>query len=181
MSAGTYPISVIAKLLLLTERRIQQLTKEGHLPKGERGKYELVPVVQAYVRYLRDRAIAGDAAGGEMDDKRRLAKARADIAEFEAQRLAHELVPVEEVEKQWTEITARFRARALGVAPKAAPMVAMETETEACHEIIETFVHEALAELASTEVEDRDAAGAGGSGGDAGGGAASEADDLGVG
>ena len=49
-------------------------------------------------------------------------------------------------------MVSRFRQRSLSVAPKAAPLVAVETATEACHEIIETFIHEALAELAATEV-----------------------------
>ena len=161
MAAGpaapaTYPVATIAKLLMLTDRRVQQLVQEGHLPKAERGRYELVPVVQAYVRYLRERVLGGgieDGAGGRPDDKKRLMKARADIAEFEAARLAEELVPVDEVTKEWAELVSRFRARCLSIAPKAAAMVANEVATEACHDIIETFVHEALAELSATVVE----------------------------
>ena len=40
-SAATYPVSTIAKLLMLTERRVQQLTADGVIPKPERGRYEL--------------------------------------------------------------------------------------------------------------------------------------------
>ena len=61
MSAATYPVATIAKLLLLTERRVQQLTREGVLPRADRGRYELAPVVQAYVRYLRDRMLPSEA------------------------------------------------------------------------------------------------------------------------
>ncbi len=46
--ATTHPVETIAKLLILTERRVQQLAREGILPKAEHGRYELVPVVQAY-------------------------------------------------------------------------------------------------------------------------------------
>ena len=40
MAAATQPIAVIAKLLDLTERRVQQLSREGVIPKAERGRYE---------------------------------------------------------------------------------------------------------------------------------------------
>ena len=50
-SRATYGVDTISKLLLLTPRRIQQLVREGVLPRSERGRYELVPVVQAYVGY----------------------------------------------------------------------------------------------------------------------------------
>jgi hypothetical protein len=35
--AATHPVATIAKLLLLTERRMQQLTREGVLPRADRG------------------------------------------------------------------------------------------------------------------------------------------------
>ena len=71
MSEQTYPVSTIAKLLILTERQVQSLAKQGVLPKTERARYELVPVVQAYIRYLRERAMGG-AVGGTEDDRIRL-------------------------------------------------------------------------------------------------------------
>ena len=36
--ATSFNIQAIAKLLKLSERRIQQLAKEGIIPKAERGK-----------------------------------------------------------------------------------------------------------------------------------------------
>jgi phage terminase Nu1 subunit (DNA packaging protein) len=179
---ASYPLATIAKLLMLTDRRVQQLAKEGHIPRAERGRYELVPAVQGYVRYLRDRAINGDVGeGGEASDRARLIKARADIAEMEAQRLAEDLVSVGDVERATADMVARFRARSLAIPSKAAPMVAMEETTEACHEIIETFVHEALAELSVTAVESRGPIGGADEAGDAGGSTPAEADDLGMG
>lgn len=151
--AATYPVETIAQLLDLTPRRVQQLSAEGVIPKAERGRYELVPAVKGYVRFLKERAINADVSGDQTTEhKRRLMKARADIAEFEAQRLAGELVPVDQVEKVWTEIVSRFRQRALAVSPKAAPLTAVDPTTEGCAEIIETYINEALAELASTDV-----------------------------
>ena len=65
MSEQTYPVSTIAKLLILTERQVQSLAKDGVLPKAERGRYVLVPVVQSYIRYLRERAIGGGMGGSD--------------------------------------------------------------------------------------------------------------------
>jgi len=164
----SYPVKLISKLLMLTERRVQQLSKEGVLPKGERGRYELVASVQGYIKFLRDRAIGEDLPGDAVSSNRaRILKARADIAELEAERLAGSLIPASEVQSTWVAAVSRFRQKALAIPVKAAPLVSVETEIDACHEIVETFVHEALAELAATVVQ---AAGAsGGDGADAGG------------
>lgn len=177
--AVTYPVDTIAKLLDLTPRRVQQLAAEGIIPRADGGRYELVPVVRGYVKYLRDRAIGAEMPAVEGEHKRRLLKPRADIAEFEAQRLAGDLVPLGDVEKTWTQIVSQARQRMLGVAPKAAPLVAVETAVPACHEIIETPTHEALAELANTPIiADRPAADPGGGSSLVDGGAAADLDDL---
>ena len=55
MAGTTQPIAVIAKLLDLSERRVQQLSREGVIPKATRGQYDLVGSVRGYVRYLRSR------------------------------------------------------------------------------------------------------------------------------
>jgi hypothetical protein len=61
-SERTYQTEVIAKALLLTPRRVRQLTVEGVLTRardpatGEflRGRYELFPTLHAYIRFLRE-------------------------------------------------------------------------------------------------------------------------------
>lgn len=178
MAQATYSVDIIAKLLMLTPRRVQQLANDGVFPKGERGKYELVPTVQGYIKFLKDRAIGGDVQGDDSEHKRRLMKARADIAEMEAERMAGELVPVDAVEKTWTDIVARFRARMLAVPPKAAPLTSVDATVEGNHEIIETFIHEGLAELAATPIISIEATETGGGSDDEDGGAAPETDDL---
>lgn len=170
----------IAKLLMLSERRVRQLVEQGVLPKEERGRYALVPCIQAYIKFLRDRAIGGDISEAG-DDKARLLKAKADIAEMQAKETAGVLVRTEQVEQVWTEAVSRFRQRVLAVPSKAAPLTAVEVETEACHEIIETYLHEALAELSAGQVDGSDATGEGDAGDVDGSGAAAEAEDIGVG
>ena len=61
MSSATQPIGLIARLLDLSERRVQQLSREGVIPKAERGQYDLIGSVRGYVRYLRDQALKAQA------------------------------------------------------------------------------------------------------------------------
>ena len=146
----TVSVGTIAKLLDKTERRVQQLVIEGIIPRHSRGCYALVPAVNGYLKYLRDGAIP---SGEDGNQKRRLLKARADIAEMKAERLDAEHVPVGEVEKAWTEVLVRYGQRTMEIAPRAAPLLVGETSIIDCRRIIEELVHEALAELASIPME----------------------------
>lgn len=181
--SGTYPVGTIAKLLELTERRVYQLAAQGVIPRTPKGRYELVPAVRGYVRYLRDRAINADVKDGEEGDhKKRLTKARADIAEMEAERLRESLVPVENVERVWIEAASNVRARLLAIPHKVAPLVAVETNATVCAEMVEAQVHEALSGLADVKVDATSVATEESTTSDAGDdGAAAEADDLAMG
>jgi len=108
-----YPASTIAKLFNLTERRVQQLAKEGIIPKAERNKYDLVGSVRGYVKYLQDRALGRDdgAYAEESDiklERKRLIKAQADKTESENQKLRGELVPFELVEDVLNEVAVLY-------------------------------------------------------------------------
>lgn len=180
--SGTYPIATIAKLLELTERRVYKLAADGIIPRTPQGRYELVPAVRGYIRFLRDRAINADVKDGEEGDhKKRLMGARADIAEHEAKRLSGELVPVAHVARVWIDAAANVRARMLAIPQKTAPLVSVEADIERCHAILETQIHEALSELAGVEVVSTAVPGDDASENAADDGAAAEADDLGLG
>ena len=115
----TYPVKTIAKLLMLTDRRVQQLAKEGIIPKGERGRYELAPVVQAYIRYLQDR-VAGDPGEGTHDWGAARAKhmsAKADLAELELMKARSEVIDATEVKRAWQILLGEVRAGLIGATP----------------------------------------------------------------
>lgn len=116
----TYPVATIAKLLLLSERRIQQLTKEGVIPKAERGRYELAPAVQGYVRYLQERVAGSAPASGEIDyhkEKARKTRAEADIAEMDAALRKGSTIDADEVRRGWQKVLGEVRANLLGNTP----------------------------------------------------------------
>jgi phage terminase Nu1 subunit (DNA packaging protein) len=148
---ATQSVGTIAKLLILTEQRVQQLTQEGVIPKVARGKYELVGAVHGYIKYLRDRAVGADLPDSVGDSKSRILRAKAEMAEREAKEKSGKLVDVEQMILVVTSIVMRMRTRLLAIPVKAAPLVAVEAEIEPCRAIIETLVHEALAELSSTD------------------------------
>ncbi|WP_374349184.1 hypothetical protein [Chitinimonas sp.] len=90
---STVSVDTLGKLLDLTPRRIQQLVKEGVLPRPiERGQYEVVACVRTYVRHLSTLRYA------ESDDlqaqRTRLVKAQADRAERENAIAAGNLIDV---------------------------------------------------------------------------------------
>lgn len=157
---ATYPVATIAKLLLLTERRVQQLVAEGVLPKGERGRYELVPVVQGYIRYLRDRALNGDANEPEagMGDKARLLRAQADLAEMDATMRRGELVERGPVEAGLAAQDLALKDRLLTV-PLSAAADALEASAGAgaagIAEVYAKHIASALADVASSEIVTR--------------------------
>lgn len=172
MAANLQSIAVIARLLDLTERRVQQLGRDGVVPKPERGRYDLIGAVRGYVRYLREQVSHN--AGGAADfgaERIRLIKAKADLAEMEAAKMRGDLVAAAAVEQAWTDILARLRARLLVLPDRIAPLVHEETSIQAARNVIRKAVIEALSEIAATPVVAVDFEGAGAAGEDGGAGA----------
>lgn len=160
MSAGTptYPAKTIAKLLRLTERRVQQLAKEGVIPKAERGRYELAPAVQGYIGYLQER-IAGNASQVDSIDyhkeKARKIKAEADMAEIEASKRRGEAIDAAEVKRAWQLILGEIRANLIGATPtRIAQLIrGLEDETEV-KRIVREEIELAMKAASETDVED---------------------------
>ncbi len=156
------PLAVIARLLDLSERRVQQLSREGVIPKATRGQYDLVGAVRGYVAYLRAAAVQAQAGAPDFGVERaRLIKAKADIAEMEADGRRGELLPAEAVEASWTAVLARLRARLLVLPDRLAPLCAEETTIAGVRDQIRKAVREALDELAATLVVAADPDGSG--------------------
>ena len=105
----TYPIKTICEILDLTDRRVCQLGTDGIVPKkSERGRYELIPTVRAYIHWLRDRSLYSEAKARNgnivsLDEaRRRKLIAEAELAELELQKERGEVVSIAETEKSWT-------------------------------------------------------------------------------
>lgn len=109
-NAPTYPVATIAKLLLLSDRRVQQLTKEGVIPKAERGRYELAPAVQGYIRFLQERSLRSDTSPIDYHtEKARLTKMQADTAEIELAKARAEVASVATIERNLAGLFAEVK------------------------------------------------------------------------
>lgn len=148
---GLYPKKIIADLLNLSERRVEQLTHQKILPKAERGKYDLGPTVKAYVMYLQQRLSGGDEVidikalkdeklRAETDERR--AKAR--IAEMRAKALEGSLLEREQVVKEWTSRVTEVKAALLNLPQEIGFLFADSQYRTTVEEGVELFVEETL-------------------------------------
>lgn len=90
--SSLYKTEIIAKLFGLSPRRIQILTKDGILPAVETPKgrrYDLVPTIQTYVKYLSDKAHGKNRS--EREIQLREQKMEAEISLKESQSELHRL------------------------------------------------------------------------------------------
>ena len=149
MANPTIPVATLARLFNLTERRVQQMAREGIIPKPEKGKYDLIGCTRAYIKYLQERATGRDIEPQDAYlERARLLKAQADKVELEVKSMNGEVVPSEQMELLWSGLVASFRLRMLALPVWCTPQVMnLEThaEVESC---LREYVYEALNELA---------------------------------
>ena len=154
MSAATQPIGVIAKLLDLSERRVQQLSREGVIPKAERGQYDLIGSVRGYVRYLRDQAVKSQAGAPDyMAERARFIRARADLAEMDAQEKRRSLIAADQIEVAWIAVLALLRTRLLALPDRLAPQVFEQSTVGDTRNLIRAAIREVLDDLADPDIE----------------------------
>ena len=129
-----YESKVIAQLFGVSVRRIQQLTQEGIIETtqvhGEGRRYELVPTIQAYTKYLADKAYGREQSDREAELKEQ--KMRADIALEESQGELHQLktaiaagkyIAVEEVTLDYQRFFVTFKKFAMALPARLTDMV----------------------------------------------------------
>ena len=154
MSSATQPIGVIARLLDLSERRVQQLSREGVIPKAERGQYDLIGSVRGYVRYLRDQALKAQAGAPDYAAERaRFIRARADLAEMEAEEKRRSLIAADQIEAAWIAVLALLRTRLLALPDRLAPQVFEQSTVGDTRNLIRAAIREVLDDLAQPDIE----------------------------
>ncbi len=147
-----YSVKTIAELLMLSERRVQQLVQEKVIPRARAGEYDLVGSVQGYIRYLQDRIQTGD--DPDLTRERALlTKVQRETAELELAAMRGEMHRSEDVMTVWTEQIVNCRSRLLAIPTKLAPAL-FEAETAADIQVaLKAAIYEALDELAEYSKE----------------------------
>lgn len=154
MAAATQPLAVIAKLLDLSERRVQQLSREGIIPKATRGQYDLIGSVRGYVQYLRDQAVSAQAGAPDYAAERaRYIRARADLVEMEAAQRRGALIAAEDIEAAWIKVLALLRTRILAVPDRLAPEVYAAGSLADTRKLLGKTLRAALEDLANSDVQ----------------------------
>lgn len=122
---GMYRVEIIAQLFGVTVRRIQQLTQEGILPTTETAegrRYDLVPTIQNYVKYLSEKAYGKNRSEEELQLKNRKVAAEASLKEAQGElaRLKTDIaqgryIPVEEAILDYQKFFVTFKKFALSL------------------------------------------------------------------
>lgn len=158
-------VEIIAKLFQVTVRRIQQLTQEGVLQtvevtEGNRKlrRYDLMPTIQAYIKYLSDKAYGREQKESITDKEEEklqaevdIKKAKAKIAQLELDELEGRMHSAEDVEAMTTDLCLAVRSALLSMPGQLAVDVAETTDAAEISEIIKSTVNDILDELSRYE------------------------------
>ena len=119
---------VIAKIFGVSVRRIEQLKDEGIIKgQGRPMKFDLLPTIQAYIRYLSDKAPGREekASVSELEEQKLKAevdikRAKAEAAQMELDELRGKLHSAEDVEEIITDHVLFLRSMLMAMPGKLA-------------------------------------------------------------
>lgn len=154
---------IIAKLFDLDVRRVQQLAKEGILPAASQRpyKFDLLPTVKAYIRYLRDRANGkeaktADTVKAEADKLRAeadLKQSKAKIAELQLKELEGKMHRSEDVEALTNDLVYTARSMIMALPGRLAMDVVQAGSANEASALIRTECYKILNELAGYQYD----------------------------
>jgi phage terminase Nu1 subunit (DNA packaging protein) len=155
-------VGQVASLLNLTPRRVQQLAKEGVIPKAERGRYQIAGCVRGYIAFLQKTAETAQARAAQpvfvdlQKERARKTAAEAELAEIEVAKARGEVVLVADYEAALGTVLDRLTARLRGLPVQlaaAGPEAEALAETEVERIIVELsqFDDDVIDEPAATE------------------------------
>ena len=154
---------IIAKLFDLDVRRVQQLAKEGILPAASQRpyKFDLLPTVKAYIRYLRDRANGkeaktADTVKAEADKLRAeadLKQSKAKIAELQLKELEGKMHRSEDVEALTNDLVYTARSMIMALPGRLAMGVVQAGSANEASALIRTECYKILDELAGYQYD----------------------------
>lgn len=154
---------IIAKLFDLDVRRVQQLAKEGILPAASQRpyKFDLLPTVKAYIRYLRDRANGkeaktADTVKAEADKLRAeadLKQSKAKIAELQLKELEGKMHRSEDVEALTNDLVYTARSMIMALPGRLAMDIVQAGSANEASALIRTECYKILDELAGYQYD----------------------------
>lgn len=150
--------AIIAKLFGVTDRRVQQLAKEGIIPAAQTRpyKFDLLPTVQAYIKYLCDKANGKEtksadtvqAEGMKLQAEADLKFNKARIAEMQRKELEGKMHRSEDVEAMTNDLVFTIRGMILALPGRLAMDVMQATNANEASALIRSECYKILNELA---------------------------------
>lgn len=161
MAENLQSTQVIAKIFGVSTRRVEQLKTEGIIKgQGKPTKYDLLPTIQAYIKYLTDKAYGREKKeadskneSAKIEAEARLRKAKADREEMRLKELRGELHRAEDVEAITTDHVLYLRSMLMALPGKLAVDVADMSSPPQVADRIKREVHEILESLADYEYD----------------------------
>jgi phage terminase Nu1 subunit (DNA packaging protein) len=150
----------VARLLLLTPRRVQQLIEEGVLRRARdpdtgdelRGRFHSIECVQSYIRYLRQELGSPDVTETKfLDARSRRMTAQAQLAELRLAALKGAYHRAEDVEFLMTNRDTAIKAQFLAIPSRVARLLVGKTDFQ---EIYNLLMAELLAVLENLSAYD---------------------------
>lgn len=110
-NTGLITTGQAARLLMVSEVRVRQLSKMEYIQKASRGRFNLVTVVQGYIRYLKDdeRRSSKSASASRLQDVKVLE------AEMRMAEKRRELIPIEEATAVLDVLLGALRSELAGL------------------------------------------------------------------
>lgn len=148
--------AVIAKIFGVSTRRIEQLKAEGIIKgQGKPTKYDLLPTIQAYIKYLSDKANGREKKEKDarletdkLDAEKRIKAAKAEVAEMELAELQGKLHRAEDVEAITTDHVLFLRSMLMAMPGKLAVDLAGDHTAAEQAEVVKREVYHILDQLA---------------------------------
>lgn len=151
--------AIIAKLFDLGERRVQQLAKEGIIPIASTRPYrfDLLPTVQAYIRYLSDKAKGKEqknagtlqAESDKLRAEADLKQSKAKIAKMQLKELEGKMHRSEDVEAVMNDLVFTIRSAILALPGRLAMDVVETTNANEAAALIRSECLKILTELSN--------------------------------
>ena len=154
---------IIAKLFGVTDRRVQQLAKEGVIPAAQTRpyKFDLLPTVQAYIKHLSEKANGkeqknADTVQAEADKLRAeadLKQSKAKIAELQLKELEGKMHRSEDVEAMTNDLVYTIRSMIMALPGRLAMDVVQVSNANEASALIRSECSKILNELAGYQYD----------------------------
>lgn len=158
-------VEIIAKVFQVTVRRVQQLTQDGiiqtvEINEGRRKlrRYDLIPTIMQYIKYLSDKANGREQKSSVADKEEEklqaevdLKRAKANIAKLELDELEGRMHSADDVEAMTTDLVLAVRSALLSLPGQLSVDVAEARTAAEISEIIKKAVNDILDELSRYE------------------------------